>query len=423
MKCTLFALLLLLALSPAFAQTTAQPCGAKADFSWETPEYERAYHQNTSLQRTTATTYYIPVVFHILYETSAENAPDTFVHSLLDQMNRKFSNTGINHQPDGIDIGIQFCLASKDTLSHPTTGITHDSTPASNMYGYIMSHSLPSTYPVDSLLMRTYGWNTRKYMNIYIVKNVYIAGAGYGGYSSFPSYHGYYRDGFFAGYGYIDPANTILYRYDILAHEAGHYLGLYHTFQFGCGNNNCWLDNDRVCDTPPDNNSSISDTSCIHNSCTTDSDDTASRNPFRSMTHGGLGDQNDYDRNFMDYSVCSSTFTPGQRDKMIAALTTLRASLFDSLVSYCGIHLSIGQQKKTVEVQVVPNPFTDEVRIVADGLSKYTFTLINYMGNTVYSQQLQPVNNISLGHLPAGIYIYRLSAEQGIIQTGKIIKQ
>lgn len=424
MKFPLLVILCILAsLTFSFAQAPVQLCGAKADFSWETPEYQRAYHQDNSNKRTTATTYYIPVVFHVLYTSSAENPADTFVHSLLDQLNRKFSNIGINHQPDGIDVGIQFCLASKDTLGHPTTGITHDSTTASNMYTYPGTMGLPASYPVDSLIMRTYGWDTHKYMNIYIVKNVYLFGAGYSGYSSFPSNHGGYWDGLFVGYGYIDPA-SMLYRYDIIAHEVGHYLGLYHTFQFGCTNNNCWIDNDRVCDTPPDNYSNISDTSCTHNSCFSDADDTASRNPFRGISYGGVGDQNDDSRNFMDYSPCSSKFTPGQRDKMIAALTTVRKSLFDSLVSYCGIHLGVNNTTKNITVQVIPNPFTDEIKISTDGVDIYSFTLINYMGKIVCRQQLsQPVSHISLSNLPAGMYIYTLRTEQCMIQTGKLIKQ
>ncbi|MEL6867764.1 MAG: M43 family zinc metalloprotease, partial [Bacteroidota bacterium] len=36
-----------------------------------------------------------------------------------------------------------------------------------------------------------------------------------------------------------------------------HYLGLYHTFQGGCTNNDCTTDGDRVCDTPPDQSTAV----------------------------------------------------------------------------------------------------------------------------------------------------------------------
>ena len=35
----------------------------------------------------------------------------------------------------------------------------------------------------------------------------------------------------------------------------GHYFGLYHTFEGGCGNADCLIDGDRVCDTPPEQSS------------------------------------------------------------------------------------------------------------------------------------------------------------------------
>ena len=57
----------------------------------------------------------------------------------------------------------------------------------------------------------------------------------------------------------------------VLAHEMGHYLGLYHTFEGGCYNADCLTSGDRVCDTPPDNSVRASFSCTLpENSCFTD---------------------------------------------------------------------------------------------------------------------------------------------------------
>ncbi|HIA36889.1 MAG TPA: hypothetical protein EYN89_09245, partial [Flavobacteriales bacterium] len=128
-------------------------------------------------------------------------------------------------------------------------------------------------------------------------------------------------------------------------HEAGHYLGLYHTFEGGCTNNDCLNDGDRVCDTPPDNSTSNVSCNAIVNTCSTDDDDLSANNPFRPIANGGIGDQNDFIKNHMDYGdiACHNSFTDGQRDRMRTALTTSRYSLLQSkgCVSPCNDPMTI----------------------------------------------------------------------------------
>ena len=112
----------------------------------------------------------------------------------------------------------------------------------------------------------------------------------------------------------------------------GHYLNLYHTFE-SCTNNDCTTDGDQVCDTPPDNSTTSIPCGASMNSCTTDEDDTSINNPFRSISLGGLGAQNDMYQNYMDYGFqnCQDRFTAGQSARMRSALTGARSSLLSSL--------------------------------------------------------------------------------------------
>jgi plastocyanin len=129
-------------------------------------------------------------------------------------------------------------------------------------------------------------------------------------------------------------------------HEAGHYLGLFHTFNVGCTNNNCQTDGDMVCDTPPDNSSAATMCTFAPNSCTTDDDDLSLNNPFRPTAQGGIGDQTDMIENYMDYGFqnCQLFFTAGQGSRMTAALSTTRASLLQSIAcnSLCTNPITIG---------------------------------------------------------------------------------
>ncbi len=98
----------------------------------------------------------------------------------------------------------------------------------------------------------------------------------------------------------------------VSAHEIGHYFNLNHTFNGGCKNDDCLLDGDQVCDTPPDDSPSFSD--CNTNSCNTD-----------------VPDKIDDNTNYMDYTSCVPPhFTVGQKDRMILGLEKGRPELIIS---------------------------------------------------------------------------------------------
>ena len=280
------------------------------------------FSQNQSVLRTTAlSNYVIPVVIHVIHNNGQENIPDAQILLGIQHLNEAFSNSGVYDTLTGTTIGIQFCLAKQNESGQFTTGITRTQSALTDMLS-------PSQ---DTPLKNLIRWNTAAYLNIWIVKEITSesSGPGVAGYAYFPSAHGSSVDGIVCEARYFGSTAD---NSKVHIHEVGHYLGLYHTFEGGCPNGNCLTEGDHVCDTPPDQSVTAVPCSNATNTCFTDSDDASSNNPFRAVSKGGLGDQPDQTSNYMDYGndYCRILFTPGQRDRMMAALTTTRASLLDS---------------------------------------------------------------------------------------------
>ncbi len=112
------------------------------------------------------------------------------------------------------------------------------------------------------------------------------------------------RDGVYLLYSTLPGGTAVPYHLgDTATHEVGHYLGLLHTFQGGCGTNGDFVD-----DTPPQASPS--------SGCPTGRDSCAS---------DGL----DPIDNFMDYSddACMTKFTKGQRLRMKSQVAANRAEI------------------------------------------------------------------------------------------------
>ena len=288
--------------------------------------------------------YSIPVVVHIIHNNGNENISDAQVQNGIDQLNQAFANTGVYDPNTGVDVQIEFCLAAQDTNGNFTTGINR-----------VVSALTDMTTPSQDIPLKNLSrWEPRDYMNIWLVKEITSASAGSGvaGYAYFPSSHGNPEDGIVMEARWMGSSSD---NTKILAHEVGHYLGLYHTFEGGCTNNDCVNDGDRVCDTPPDASTAPVNCSASPNTCNTDDDDLSPNNPFRPVAQGGLGDQPDMFINYMDYGdrVCYSAFTQGQKDRMISSLTSMRSSLLNSLgcASPCTSPVTAGFTASATNVQ------------------------------------------------------------------------
>lgn len=250
-------------------------------------------HQSPSSLESRAL-YTIPIVVHVIHQGEnigvGSNISDAQINEAIQGLNERFSNT----IGDGLDIGIQFCLASFDPNGNPTTGINRVN--GSSVSGYISNGiEFDNNCGADEFTLKDLSrWPVLDYYNIWVVNKIC---GGWAGYAYYP-WGGDY-DGAVLAY------NSFNYSASTLAHELGHGFNLAHTFDGDedgtiCPpNNDCTTDGDKVCDTPPHKKG-----------------DCGSTNPC-----SGGGNWDNSRLNYMSYcGTQRSRFTQGQKDRMHAAL-------------------------------------------------------------------------------------------------------
>lgn len=158
---------------------------------------------------------------------------------------------------------------------------------------------------------------TTQYLHIWVVDEIintsqYNNGTGIAGFATFPSSNGLAADGIVIENDFFTNPATNNNKALVLAHELGHYLNLFHTFEGACNSA------DECMDTPPDNDQ-VGTSDCTPvNSCHQPSEDP---------------DNNDLPDNIMDYSntiTCLTHFTDCQYTRMHNVLCDVRTGLNNS---------------------------------------------------------------------------------------------
>ncbi|MFC5271957.1 M43 family zinc metalloprotease [Adhaeribacter terreus] len=272
----------------------------------------------------------IPVVVHIIHIGEAvgtgNNISDAQVNSAIVALNDIYrKKAGTYGAGGGVDMEVEFQLATRDPNCNPTNGIVRVN--GSGVPNYASKGVKLQTAGAEDLAIKNLSrWPNSDYYNIWVVNDI-DNGGGIAGYAYLPGAPAN-LDGIVIlnrAFGTVGTVSNGMSRGHTLAHELGHAFNLYHTFEGDNGGTSCPPvtngcgsgQGDCVADTEPHKRSS----SAYNWSCPAGA--------INSCTNAPIG--NVY-KNYMDYNIetCRSEFTQDQKDRVRAAITQLRPGLLNS---------------------------------------------------------------------------------------------
>jgi len=140
--------------------------------------YKNLYQKVIDLGRSfSQETYYIPVVFHVVYNQDSHNLPDSVLESQIDVLNEDYRrlNENASETRDEFlefagDPNIEFFLANVDPNGNSTNGIVRKYTERTEflMFEDIFSNEITLDEVKFSATDGSDAWDTNKYLNIWI---------------------------------------------------------------------------------------------------------------------------------------------------------------------------------------------------------------------------------------------------------------
>lgn len=272
------------------------------------------------------TVYEIPVVIHVIHTGGAigsnYNPSDVQLLNMISYLNQAYAATWpayASATTGGTRVPIRFVMAQRAPNCTATSGI--DRVDGSSLAGYVASGvRLNGTVgALDTAVKSLSRWPTNEYYNIWVVNEIDNKDGYPGTTGTFTAAYAYFPGASSYRDGTIMLASQALSGNRTLAHEFGHAFNLYHTFEGASGatcpaNADCNTQGDRVCDTDPTNESAFF--TCPG---------AAANNPCTGLPW------NNQQANCMHYTSCADQrFTPGQKNRVMAALLNIRGGLVNS---------------------------------------------------------------------------------------------
>lgn len=306
------ALSILLAAHLAAQQATAAPAPqarvhcltpprAPSNNPWDNPDCD-TQQTNPSSAYAPTSIHRIPVVVHVIMNAAGQgNVSAALVQSQITVLNEDYRAMAGTPGAGGTDAMIEFYLATTDPNGLPTSGITY--TTNNNWFNDVGSY------------WTTLAWNPNRYLNIYT--NTAAGALGY--VPNLPQYGGLVGTSAdrvviaWDAFGRYASGGAPYDRGRSATHEVGHYLGLYHTFDNGCGSPTaCYTTGDLICDTAGE--------AMARYGCPGSASSCGSADPIH---------------NYMDYTddTCMTGFTPEQVRRMRCTLQSYRPQLATTVAS------------------------------------------------------------------------------------------
>jgi hypothetical protein len=453
MKKILTTILLLLFGVTMHAQQEKQFCGTPIPGeNWES-KFQKLisdYKNNQQNKKKSSTSYTIPIIFHVIHSGQSigtfPNISQGQINSQITVLNQDFAGNGFNasNYPSNAfvnwainqalpaanldsngrvkiaDIGIQFCLATKDTMGNllPEPGINRINILSMNLPNPIHypTQATMKTYLDDTLKPKTI-WDVTKYLNVWVTdKN---SGLNHTGVSSVPPLSGLTgipnnatdsTDGIWC-FAKVIGSNSLfptgiygspMVEGRTLTHEVGHYLGLRHI----SGDGPCFTD---YCDDTP---------------AAAAQNEGAPSYPFHvgSCSNPSNAPDGEMFMNFMDYpwDPYKYMFTTDQATRMQTAM--LNSPFRNQLGTHglCADPLGRNDVNTANKFFIYPNPAKTQLNFNIHQKDIIEVSICNLLGQVLINITNQ--NTIDISNLPNGIYIALITQGHHTF-TKKFIKE
>jgi len=342
---------------------------------------------------------YVPIYFHLVADANgAGRHKERFVLDQLCDLNEAYAS-----------MDIRFYLRP-----HPTYGLIDQS---------INSNSVYNTQTNESLM------NNRRHqnaMNVYVVNEVVVGGVGGGG-GVILGFNNSFRDWLVCRKDQINGNGN-----GTLAHEAGHFFALSHTF-LGYESNpfdgvndptwpiapaispggtftervngtNCQTAADEICDTPEDYNFGYVNDDC---------------SPYNGLAKDPLGAPVDpMENNYMSYfNGCSDyDFTPGQASVVLSDLSSSDRNYLDNTFEPAATSITVPNNLLVTPIGNAMQPFYDEVFLQWQAIPGATYYLLefdisSFFATPNFQSVMVPATTTSLLYtslLPNRLYHWRV---------------
>jgi Pregnancy-associated plasma protein-A/Secretion system C-terminal sorting domain len=350
----------------------------------------------------------IPVVVHVVYNTSDQNISEAQIRSQIEVMNKEFrlQHADTNKIPSvfrslAADSYIEFALATVTPKGYATNGIVRKKTDR-YMYGMDDKIKFSSTGGDEA-------WDSDKYLNIW-VGNLVSGVIGYSSVFGGPKE----KDGIvvlYSAFGNTGKLSGTYTKGRTVIHELGHWMGLRHIWgDITCGN-------DGIDDTPTQKAATRGCPSGVLASCNNEATG-AMYNNYMDLTN----------------DECMNMFTIGQMQKMRASFASdgphaaLSHSNAASAIPLPEPATPVANPEVSPLIKLYPNPAQSNITIdisSQENLVGQNLTIHNQLGQQVFSVRLiQLQTRVNLQQLKEGIYFVRIGQQTKpykLLKTGSVI--